>query len=195
MISDPGPWSAVALESALSPDVALKLILLFIVGAALLALARRVTGQGDSDRLRTPGESDELDTEGGALRHPIEVPRALAPPRDHFRAFPREPDLGPVKVVKFNFAGFEADPGPPNPDEFCDELFVELYNPDHDQRWTQSYLVASPRGLERTLEQKGWDCLFADYVFVIRRYDLPEIRRAVLERIAEEQELARAGRR
>ncbi len=171
-----------------------KLLLLSVAILALLVLARWASGLGHSDRLEHRDDSGELPLEGGGLPHPIELPRALAPPRDHFRAFPREPNLGSVKVVKFNFAGFDADPGPPDPDEFCDELFVELYNPEHDQRWTQSYLVATPRGLAHTLEQKGWDCLFADYVFVFKRYDLQEVRRAILERIAEEQQLARAGR-
>ncbi len=190
------PLSGWFAQSWLPINPSAKLLLLAFAIVVLLLLARWLSGGGEPGSMQSPGELDESPVAASAsLRSPFEVPRALAPPRDQFRTFLPEPNLGTVRVLNLYFAGFDLESGPPNPDEFCDELFIELHDPDTAHRWTQSYLVASPRGLARTLEERGWDCLFADSIVVFRRYDAQEIRRTLLEHIAEEQKLARSSGR
>jgi hypothetical protein len=86
-------------------------------------------------------------------------------------------------VTKFFFKTIDPIPGPPDPEVFADELFLELYEPDSDHYWGQSYFVATPSGLATILRQKSWRYLHAYEVLVLSRYDLPEIRRAVVARI------------
>jgi hypothetical protein len=62
-------------------------------------------------------------------------------------------------------------------------LHVELYDPDTGHSWWQSYFVATPEGLAKILHDKAWRYLHAPAVLVFPRYDLEEIRRAVVNRI------------
>ena len=67
-------------------------------------------------------------------------------------------------------------------------MHVQLYDPDSGHSWWQSYFVATPRGLEKTLREKSWKYLYAPEILVIPRYDLEEVRRAVVSRIVADQE-------
>jgi hypothetical protein len=59
---------------------------------------------------------------------------------------------------------------------------VELYDPDSDHKWWQSYFVASPQGLSQILRDKSWKYLYAAEILVLPKYDLEEIRRGVVSR-------------
>jgi hypothetical protein len=96
--------------------------------------------------------------------------------------------LGTVRITKFYFAEFDLATGPPNSEVFYDELFVELYDADTGHRWMQSYGVATPRGLEKILQDKSWGYLFANGIIVLPKYDLTRIREAVIARLAEDNE-------
>ena len=82
----------------------------------------------------------------------------------------------------------DAIPGPDDPDVFADELQVQLYDPDSDHGWWQSYFVATPQGLSGILREKSWRYLYAPEMIVVPRYDLEEIRRAVVVRIMADHE-------
>lgn len=90
-----------------------------------------------------------------------------------------------MRVTQFNFAHFDAVPGPPDPDSFADELIVELYDSVSDFRWTSTYVVATPAGIRKLMDEERWSFFYATEVFVVRRYDLQTIREAVLGRIKE----------
>jgi hypothetical protein len=96
--------------------------------------------------------------------------------------------LEPVRITKFYFSKFDLASGPADPEVFYDELFVELYDADSGHRWMQSYGVATPRGLERILQDKSWGYLFANGIIVLPKYDLARIREAVIARLAEDNE-------
>jgi hypothetical protein len=67
-------------------------------------------------------------------------------------------------------------------------LLLELYDPDSDHAWWQSYFVATPQGLSKILREKSWRYLHAAEILVFPRYDLEEIRRAVVTRIVADNE-------
>ena len=98
---------------------------------------------------------------------------------------PVSDDLGRVRVVRLNFEHFDAVPGPPDPECFADELILELYDSVSDFRWTVSYVIATPRGISKRMDDEDWNFLYATEIFLLRRYDLELIRRAVYGRIKE----------
>jgi hypothetical protein len=98
---------------------------------------------------------------------------------------PVSDDLGRVRVVKFNFEHFDAVPGPVDPECFADELILELYDSVSDFRWTVSYVIATPKGISKRMDDEDWNFLYATEIFLVRRYDLELIRRAVYGRIKE----------
>lgn len=94
-------------------------------------------------------------------------------------------DLGRVRVMQFNFAHFDAFPGPADPDCFADELILELYEPATDFRWTVTYVIATPSGIRKFMDDEQWTFFYATEIFIVRRYELETIRRAVYGRIKE----------
>lgn len=94
-------------------------------------------------------------------------------------------NLGRVRVMQFNFTQFDAVPGPPDPDNFADELIVELYDSVSDFRWTVTYVVATPAGIRKFMDDEQWKFFYATEIFIVRRYDLQTIREAVFGRISE----------
>jgi hypothetical protein len=110
-------------------------------------------------------------------------------PQEVAASFPAEPSLGRIRMTKFFFKKLDTIPGPADPSVFADELWVELYDPDSGHEWWQSYFVASPQGLAQILREKSWKYLYAPEMLVVPRYDLEEIRRAVVSRIIESNEL------
>jgi hypothetical protein len=77
---------------------------------------------------------------------------------------------------------------PDDPEVFAEEFNIELYDPDSGPSWWQSFFVATPQGLAKTLREKQWRYLQAPDVLVFSCYDLAEIRRAVVSRIITENE-------
>jgi hypothetical protein len=184
-------WIAAGLLAApslLESDAA-KLLLVAAAAAVVFVLARAFSESG-AEIVQAPREpipfpaakvaSPVTATQPGfAFRSPADLP---------------EPDLGSLQIRNFYFSAFDALSGPPDPTDFCDELFVQLYDADTDHGWTESYQVGTPRGLARVLAEKNWDSAFVNSMLVVRVYDRQEIRRAIVEQIAEQQELARSGK-
>lgn len=104
---------------------------------------------------------------------------------DGSQSAPVSSDLGRVRVLQFNFAHFDAVPGPPDPENFTDELILELYDPVSDFRWTSTYVVATPSGVRKMMDDEHWNFFYATEIFIVRRYDLQIIREAVYGRIKE----------
>lgn len=135
--------------------------------------------------------------EQGPADVPPEIPVSLAvgshafrspDPQEVLASFPADPSLGRIRITKFFFEKLDAIPGPSDPAVFADNLNVELYDPNSDHKWWQSYLVASPQGLAQILREHSWKYLYVNEVLVLPRYDLEEIRRAVVSRIIETNE-------
>jgi hypothetical protein len=167
---------------AASEDV-LKLLLLIAAGGGLLALGRwgsRLGAARSRDFLADAPSPDavELSPGGGPS------PKVWPPSAEEVAAsLPFDPALGNLRIRKFYFKKADALPGPDDPEVFTDELNIELYDPDSGHAWWQSYFVATPQGLGKLLREKSWRYLHAPEILVFPRYNLEEIRRAVVSRI------------
>jgi hypothetical protein len=171
-------------NAILSADDTLKLLILLLAGLGLLALARWASGLGDAHTHVLPSQPmyDPVAAPDPFVHQalpPSTAPNAGGP----LYFFPPDPSLGRIRVTKFFFKTIDPVPGPSDPEVFADELFLELYEPDSDHYWGQSYFVATPSGLAKILREKSWRYLHAHEVLVFPRYDLAEIRRAVVTRI------------
>lgn len=161
----------------------MKVLFVLAIAAVFLLLAHwasRSTSQPPADegganlKEETPGERPAF---------------AWGPSAEEVAAsFPADPLLGKIQIRKFYFAKTEARPGPDDPDVFADELFVQLYDPDTSWSWWQSYFVVTPKGLANVLKEKHWKYLHAPQLLAVPRYDLEEIRRAVVSRIVADHE-------
>jgi hypothetical protein len=168
--------------SAASDD-ALKLLLLIAVGSGLIVLGRWSSRLTAGAKHNFPANVPTPDTD---LLLPDDPPgpRVWPPSAEEIAAsLPFDPLLGKIRIKKFFFKRVDAIPGPEEPEVFADDLNVELYDPDSGHTWWQSYLVATPQGLAKLLRDKSWKYLHAPEILVLPRYDLEEIRRAVVSRI------------
>ena len=166
----------------------LKFLLLVLVGGGLLALVRwssrlGLTGSGD-DPGNTPTPDPLELSPGGGSSAKVWPPSA----EEVAASLPFDPALRNIRIRKFYFKKADAIPGPDDPEVFADELNIELYDPDSGHAWWQSYFVATPQGLARLLREKSWRYLHAPEILVFPRYNLEEIRRAVVSRIVADHE-------
>jgi hypothetical protein len=104
-------------------------------------------------------------------------------------SLPFDPALGRIQIRKLFFDKADVTPGPADPAVFADDLHIELYDPDSGHSWWQNYFIATPGGLANILREKHWRYLHAPDILVLPRYDLEEIRRAVVNRIVAENDL------
>ena len=159
-----------------------KILLLSLSAIAVYALARWGSGRSGESETVLPVESQSISPATSAKI-------STSDPDDVLALFPADPNLGRIRITKFFFKKLDAISGPGDPLVFADELYVQLYDPDSGHKWGQSYVVASPRGLAQILRDKSWKYLYAPQMLVLPKYDLEEVRRAVVSRITEESEL------
>jgi hypothetical protein len=161
----------------------LKLLLLIVFGGGLLALGRWSSRLGSSTRQDSPLDIPTPDVAGLVPRAASRA-NAWPPSAEEVAAsLPYDPALANLRIRKFYFNKADAVPGPEDPEVFADELHVEIYDPDSDHAWWQSYFVATPQGLAKLLREKSWRYLHAPQILVFARYNLEEIRRAVVSRV------------
>jgi len=161
----------------------LKLLLLIVFGGGLLAFGRWSSRLGGSTRQDSALDIPTPDVEG-LLPPGASGAKAWSPSAEEVAAsLPYDPALGNLRIRKVYFNKADAIPGPDDPEVFADELHVELYDPESGHAWWQSYFVATPQGLATLLREKSWRYLHAPQILVFPRYNLEEIRRAVVSRV------------
>lgn len=173
---------SIALEDAL------KVLLLVAAGGGLVALGRwgsRLGATSTGDPLRDAPTLDPTELLPGGESNPKVWPPSA---EEVAASLPFDPALGNIRIRKFYFKKADAIPGPDDPEVFADELNIELYDPDSGHTWWQSYFVATPQGLAKLLREKSWRYLHAPEILVFPRYNLEEIRRAVVSRIMADHE-------
>jgi hypothetical protein len=174
------------LATVVIPLEGLKLLLLVVVGGGLLTLARWSSRIGSARSGDAPANAPMPDTTDVV---PESSTRAWPPSAEEVAAsLPFDPALGNIRIRKFYFKKADAIPGPDDPEVFADELNIELYDPDSGHAWWQSYFVATPLGLSKHLREKSWRYLYAPEILIFPRYNLEEIRRAVVTRILADHE-------
>jgi hypothetical protein len=170
-----------------TPVDGLKFLMLVLVGGGLLALGRWGSRLGPTGSGDAPGNTPTPDT-AELLPGKEPNPKVWPPSAEEVAALPFDPELGTLRIRKFYFKKADAIPGPDDPEVFADELNIELYDPDSGHAWWQSYFVATPQGLAKLLREKSWRYVHAPEILVFPRYNLEEIRRAVVSRIRAENE-------
>ena len=90
-----------------------------------------------------------------------------------------------LTVNRYYFRQTDMEAGPPDPADFYDELFVDLSDPGSEQTWQNSIHVATLRGLDRVMQEEGWDSVIGTELLIVRRYDFDIILRAAIEHLQE----------
>ena len=171
------------------PVDGLKFLFLVLVGGGLLALGRWSSRLGPTISGGVSGNASTRDT-ADLLPGEESGPKIWPPSAEEVAAsLPFDPALGNLRIRKFYFKKADAIPGPDDPEVFADELNIELYDPDSGHAWWQSYFIATPQGLAKHLREKSWRYLYAPEILVFPRYNLEEIRRAVVSRISAENKV------
>ncbi|HLV86487.1 MAG TPA: hypothetical protein VKV39_05880 [Candidatus Sulfotelmatobacter sp.] len=175
----------------LSDDDGMKVLFVLIVAGVFMLLARWASRSASTSGALTPMSDTRLALlpDANAEKAPGQSSLTRGPGAEEVAAsFPADPQLRKLRIRKFYFAKTEARPGPADPEVFADELFVELYDPDTGWDWWQSYYVVTPKGLANVLNEKHWKYLHAPQMLAVPRYDLEEIRRAVVSRVVADHE-------
>jgi len=148
-------------------DHSLGTVVLVAGGIGLLVLLRRLSRPVDAATLAAP----TIPT--------LPLPAAEEPGEDQSR----------LRVRNHYFRSFDSDSGPPDPECFYDELFLELENPAGDA-WTISYFVGTPIGIAQVMREEGWDEMFGTDLLIVRRFDRELILKSLLDRLEEQYEIA-----
>lgn len=167
-------YAAIAIEQV----VILKLLLIFVCAVALFFFLRSISSKSASTDIgyERPRQPDQRKFADAAFR---------SFPLSNGMPAPIANDLGRVRVTQLNFFQFDAVPGPPDPECFVDELVVELFDPVEEYRWTLTFVVATPAGIRKLMDDERWSFFYSTEIFIVRRYDFPTIRQAVYGRIKE----------
>lgn len=159
-------------------DDDLKAIMFFLMVATIFLLiygiSRRVPR---AEHPQLPPEPD---------REPVrDLPREARSPGSHY-----DPKINPDLVItEYNFRSFDAQMGPPDPDEFYDDLLFHAYNQRDGYRFEGALTVCTPRGLARLLREFEGEYVEGDGAIIVPRYDLRVVLRALLERHTDPAEL------
>lgn len=144
-------------------------LLLFAFGVvALLVVARWASKRSESTYEFPPQESAKETSRG------VPFPDSELHPRMK---------VGKYEIRKLYFDSFQPMTGPPDPDSFCGELVVEVEHLETGGISTWGFTVGTPAGFDAKLTSKQWKLMYAPDVFVVRRYDLDQIRAAVIDHI------------
>jgi len=149
-------------------DHSLDTVVLIAGGIGLLVLLRRLSRRVDAATIEPPSIST------------LPLPAAEEPGEDQSR----------LRIRNHYFRSFDSDTGPPNPEAFYDELFVELEDTNTGGSWTISYFVGTPSGIAQVMREEGWDEMFGTDLLIVRRFDRDLILRSLLERLEEQYEIA-----
>jgi hypothetical protein len=148
-------------------DHSLSTLVLIAGGIGLLILLRRLSRPTDAATLESPN-----------------IPTLPLPVAEESGDQPQ------LRIRNHYFRSFDSDSGPPDPESFHDELFLELENPESGDSWTNSYFVGTPSGIAKLMWEEGWDEMFGTDLLIVRRFDRELILRSLLERIEEQYEIA-----
>jgi hypothetical protein len=149
-------------------DHSLGTVVLIAGGVGLLALLRRLSRPVDAATLEAP----TIPT--------LPLPAAEEPEDDQSR----------LRIRNHYFRSFDSDTGPPDPECFYDELFVELTDSNTSGSWTISYIVGTPSGIAQVMREEGWDEMFGTDLLIVRRFDCALILKSLLDRLEEQYEIA-----
>jgi hypothetical protein len=190
-------WLAGFAGSSFDQSDWLKLLGVAGAAVALYVIARRLGGSDEPYAPPTDAPSStQVPTSQTELPEPDERQDAAdddpEQPNNEEQTSAEEEDAQPwnIQIADWSFAKFEISAGPPDRDSFADELTVNLDDKSTGHVWQQTYLVATPAGLEKMLRESKSNFMSLPQVLVMKRYDVTQLRKAVLndlEAIEEER--------
>lgn len=147
-------------------DHALGTLVLIAGGIGLLVLLRRLSRPVDAATLEPP-----------------DIPTVPLLIEDE------PPAQGRLRIRNHYFRSFDSEAGPPDPECFHDEVFLELENPESGDSWTNSYFVGTPSGIAQFMREEGWDEMYGTDLLIVRRFDRELILKSLLDRINQQYEI------
>ncbi|MBZ5506913.1 MAG: hypothetical protein LAO78_15770 [Acidobacteriia bacterium] len=88
------------------------------------------------------------------------------------------------EFLNYHFATIDLLQGPSNPKSFFDEFFVETRNPEDQHIGTYKYLVATPAGLQRAMDEERLPVMYLEnQVIIVAQWDLTLILNAAVQEI------------
>ena len=96
-----------------------------------------------------------------------------------------EPTASRYEITGYRFAKSDADHGPPDPEVFYDDFFVDVTNRETGEKFTNLMHVCTPRGLREEMSVKRQETLYGEELLVVLRYDLDTILDGVQEHLTE----------
>jgi hypothetical protein len=173
MIQEPVPMS-LCLLVPLSAWLAIlpgDTLVLSIFGIVVLYLVARWVGRRRAEQGGLPDPRNE------AVRYLIRSTGANA--GEHFGASEG------LTLTRFSFRDTDAQTGPPDAEDFYDELLIELRDSKSGQTWKNSIHVTTPKGLDRIMAEEQWDSVIGTELLIVRRYELNTILQGAIDHLQE----------
>lgn len=79
------------------------------------------------------------------------------------------------EVTRYYFEKTDPAQGPPDPDEFYDQFFVDLTNVETGDRFSNSMYVCTPQGLKQEMIKQKWGSVVGTELLIVPRYNLDAI--------------------
>jgi hypothetical protein len=162
-----------------------KIIIFVAAFLLLLLLGRKLSGGGE---VHAYHPSDAIPPQAGQvsskIQDALDFTRAPAAVGSELPFPVPLPELTTDDDGRFNrpeftnyyFAESDLVQGPPDPQSFADELFIETRDPEDDRSVTYKYIVATPSGLQRSMEAERLPALcLQDQMVLVPRWDLKVI--------------------
>jgi hypothetical protein len=85
------------------------------------------------------------------------------------------PHRSQYEITRYYFAKTDATSGPPDPEVFYDEFFVDLTNVETREKFSNSMFVCTPRGITEEMIKEKWDSVVGGELLIVRRYNIDAI--------------------
>ena len=152
-------------------DLALKVGIMVAAMVILYALARSFSKLDEADTYKPPAD-------------PPVQPRPAHDVEDEELAV-RPRTVGDTTVKNYGFSTIDLRTGPPDPEDFYDELIAQFYSAETGHEWEATYTVCTPKGIASYMRDKGYASLLASGYVIVPRYDIDLILETILEPVEE----------
>ena len=167
-----------------------KIVIFVAAFLLLILLGRKLSSRGESYASTLPPEgfrpkpvaadeerpvSSKPTVVGADLPFPVHVPEIE---RDIDGKYNRP------EFLNYYFETIDLHAGPEDPESFCDDFYIAVRDIESDRPMLYSYLVATPTGLQKVLNQERLPALYLEgQALIVRRWDLPLILDAAVKQI------------
>jgi hypothetical protein len=167
-----------------------KIVIFVAAFLLLILLGRKLSSRGESYTATLPPEafrpesvaadqdgpvSSKPTVVGADLPFPVNVPEIE---RDADGKYNRP------EFLNYYFETIDLHAGPEDPESFCDDFYIAVRDIESNHPMLYSYLVATPTGLQKVLNQERLPALYLEgQALIVSRWDLPLILDAAVKQI------------